>query len=112
MDCLARAGGDGCDGRSPIVCGTYDARVKYERLDIVALGGAAFMARRDNPGICPGDGWQLFSRQGQQGRRGEEVATEVFAEKRGEKRSKQFVEGVIERMEERLRCSAELESYR
>jgi hypothetical protein len=33
--------------------------------------GAAFIARRDNPGICPGDGWQLLSRQGRPGHRGE-----------------------------------------
>jgi hypothetical protein len=69
--CIARAGRDGCDGRSPDVCGAYDAREKYERLDIVALDGAAFIALRDNPGICPGDGWQLLSRQGRPGCRGE-----------------------------------------
>jgi hypothetical protein len=69
--CLARAGRNGCDGGSPNICGTYDAREKYERLDIVALDDAAFIARRDNPGICPGDGWQLLSRQGRPGRRGE-----------------------------------------
>jgi hypothetical protein len=69
--CLARAGRNGSDGRSPNVCGTYDAREKYERLDIIALDGAAFIARRDNPGVCPGNGWQLLSRQGRPGRRGE-----------------------------------------
>jgi hypothetical protein len=69
--CMARAGRNGCDGRSPNVCGTYAAREKHEWLDIVALDGAAFIARRDNPGVCPGDGWQLLSRHGQPGRRGE-----------------------------------------
>jgi hypothetical protein len=69
--CLARAGRNGCDGRSPNVCGTYEAREKYERLDIVALDGAAFIASRDDPGLCPGDGWQLLSRQGRPGHRGE-----------------------------------------
>ena len=32
------------------------------------------MARRDDPGACPGDGWQLFAsagRRGQQGLKGE-----------------------------------------
>jgi hypothetical protein len=53
------------------ICGTYDAREKYGRLDIVALDGATFIARRDNPGICPGDGWQALSRQGRPGHRGE-----------------------------------------
>jgi hypothetical protein len=69
--CLARAGRDGSDGRSPKVRGTYDAHASYERLDVVALDGAAFIARRDNPGLCPGDGWQLLSRQGRPGRKGE-----------------------------------------
>jgi hypothetical protein len=69
--CLAHAGRNGSDGRSPNVCSTYDAREKYQRLDIVALDGAAFIAQRDNPGICPGDGWQLLSRQGRPGCRGE-----------------------------------------
>jgi hypothetical protein len=69
--CLARAGRNGSDGRSPNVCSTYDAREKYERLDMVALDGAAFIARHDNPGICPGDGWQLLSKQGRPGHRGE-----------------------------------------
>jgi hypothetical protein len=69
--CLALAGRNGADGCSPNVCGTYNACEKYERLDIVALDGAAFIARRDNPGSCPGDDWQLLSRQGRPGRRGE-----------------------------------------
>jgi hypothetical protein len=69
--CAARAGRDGCDGLTPNVCGTYDARKTYERLDVVAFDGAAFVAQRDNPGICPGDGWQLISRQGRSGGRGE-----------------------------------------
>jgi hypothetical protein len=53
------------------VKGTYDLRETYSQLDIVACDGAAFIARHDNPGICPGDGWQLMSRQGKPGRRGE-----------------------------------------
>jgi hypothetical protein len=84
--CLARAGRNGSDGRSPNVCGTYDARERYERLDIVALDDAAFIARRDNPGVCPGDGWQLLSRQGRPGHRGETGERGVRGEKgeRGE----------------------------
>lgn len=69
--CVACAGRDGCDGLTPNVCGTYDARKTYERLDIVALDGTAFIAKQDNPGVCLGDGWQLLSRQGRPGRRGE-----------------------------------------
>jgi hypothetical protein len=71
----------GCEGRSPNVCGTYDAHGKYKKLDSVALDAAAFIARRDNPGICPGDGWQLLSRQGRPGRRGETGERGVRGEK-------------------------------
>jgi hypothetical protein len=69
--CVARAGRDGCDGRTPHVCGTYDVYKKYEQLDVVTCDGAAFIARRDDPGICPGDGWQLLSGKGSRGSRGE-----------------------------------------
>ena len=70
--CLARAGRDGRDGATPEVRGTYDAHANYKKLDIVASDGAAFVARRDNPGIIGlGDGWQLMSRQGRPGRKGE-----------------------------------------
>jgi hypothetical protein len=69
--CVARAGRDGVDALAPRVRGTYDAHATYEQLDIVAMEGASFIAKRDKPGICPGDGWQLLSRQGKRGQRGE-----------------------------------------
>jgi hypothetical protein len=75
--CVARAGVDGkngCDGRSPNVRGTFKAGESYRAFDIVALNGGAFIARRDDPGSCPGDGWQLVAtpgKRGQQGPRGE-----------------------------------------
>jgi hypothetical protein len=46
----------------------------YRAFDIVALNGGCFIARRDDPGDCPGEGWQLMStpgKRGQQGPRGE-----------------------------------------
>ncbi len=69
--CLAAAGQDGLDGRSFTVRGTWVADTEYASLDVVALGGAAFVARRDNPGECPGEGWQLMSAQGKRGKEGE-----------------------------------------
>jgi hypothetical protein len=66
--CLARAGRDGL---TPTVRGTYRPGDDYALLDIVALDGAAFIAKEDVPGLCPRDGWQLISRQGRRGRRGE-----------------------------------------
>jgi hypothetical protein len=71
--CLAKAGRDGRDGATPEIRGTYDARETYAKLDIVVCDGAAFIARRDNPGIIGvGDGWQMISRQGKPGRPGKE----------------------------------------
>jgi hypothetical protein len=70
--CLASPGRDGVDGRTPTVRETYHVNQKYQRLDIVAMDGASFIARRDNPGIPgDGDGWQLLARQGRGGRKGE-----------------------------------------
>src|SRR5215831_6831707 len=69
--CLARAGRDGL---TPTIRGTYDAYGTYNKLDIVASDGAAFVATRDDPGLCPGNGWQLVSRPGKPGRRGENGA--------------------------------------
>ena len=65
--CLAAAGADGI---TPTVRSTYDAAVKYARLDIVALDGTTFIARKDDPGVCPGDGWQLMSVRGKPGIKG------------------------------------------
>ena len=59
--CLAVAGRDGV---TPEVRGTFAADGVYKRLDIVAFNGGSFIARRDNPGECPGPGWQLLTKQG------------------------------------------------
>ena len=66
--CLATAGRD---GRSPLIRGTYRAAETYCALDVVALNGCSFVARHDNPGICPGDGWQALTLPGKRGERGE-----------------------------------------
>jgi hypothetical protein len=81
---LAPDDGAGRDGLTPTIRGTYDAYVKYKKLDVVALDGASFVAKRDNPAICPGDGWQLLSKQGRSGYRGEAGETGPRGEK-GEK---------------------------
>jgi hypothetical protein len=66
--CLAHAG---VDGVSPTVRGTYDPKEKYTRLDIVAFNKGSFIARCDDPGDCPGDGWQLITSYGRRGERGQ-----------------------------------------
>ena len=72
--CVAHAGvdgKDGCDGRSLEVRGLFKATKKLRALDVVALNGGSFIAKRDNPGPCPGAGWQLIASQGKRGDRGE-----------------------------------------
>lgn len=69
--CIAAAGKPGVDGRSFRLRETWDAKAEYAALDVVVLNGAAFAARRDNPGICPGEGWQMIAAQGKRGNPGE-----------------------------------------
>jgi len=67
-------GPPGADGRSFNGRRTYSDTETYRALDVVALDGSSFFALRDDPGVCPGDGWQLMSprgRAGQPGQRGE-----------------------------------------
>ena len=72
--CVARAGidgKDGRDGRSLEVRGLFNNKETYQALDIVALNGGSFIAKKDNPGPCPGAGWQLIASQGKRGDKGE-----------------------------------------
>jgi len=67
-------GPPGADGKSYAPRGTWNAEASYVRLDVVASDGASFIALRDDPGACPGEGWQSLSlrgRAGQPGQRGE-----------------------------------------
>lgn len=69
--CIVRRGEDGKAPDGIEVKGTYAPDEDYGRLNIVALNGAAFMARRDAPGPCPGEGWQMIAMQGKQGKPGQ-----------------------------------------
>ena len=69
---LSLRGDNGRDGSSPQVRGLYQADASYGALDIVALNGGSFIARRDNPGPCPGEGWQSLVMPGKQGKPGEQ----------------------------------------
>lgn len=51
--------------------GAYDPDGAYSRLNIAALDGGAFMALRDGPGPCPGDGWRLLVARGKAGKPGD-----------------------------------------
>jgi hypothetical protein len=57
----------GLDGLSFCVKGTYQQGEPYSRFDVVALNGGSFVARRNNPGPCPGDDWQALCFQGKRG---------------------------------------------
>jgi len=62
--CLAIAGRNGASLK---VVGTHDPQKKYLALEVVAKDGGTFVARKDDPGDCPGEHWQLMSRQGARG---------------------------------------------
>jgi hypothetical protein len=51
--------------------GTFNARSVYNRLDVVTHDSSSFAALRDNPGPCPGDGWQMIACGGKRGPAGE-----------------------------------------
>jgi len=52
----------------PKVKGTFSHGGCYAALDICVKDGAAWIARRDDPGVPgDGDGWQLLSMRGQRG---------------------------------------------
>ena len=61
----------GRDGRQMSIRSTYSTEEAYRAFDVVVAGGSSFIARRDGPGPCPGDGWQLIAQRGQRGERGE-----------------------------------------
>jgi hypothetical protein len=60
----------GRDAAMPKIMGTYREGEKYSFLNIVALGGSSFIARTDDPGPCPGEGWQLIASAGRPGKHG------------------------------------------
>lgn len=72
--CIAAAGRDGTDGRSFRIRGTHIADGEYLALDVISLNGAAFVAKTDDPGPCPGEGWQLMASQGKTGKPGDRGA--------------------------------------
>lgn len=63
--CYAPAG---AAGRSLRIRETWSPNAEYRALDVVGLNGCAFVARVDDPGVCPGAGWQLLSDRGRAGK--------------------------------------------
>jgi len=60
----------GRSATSPVIRGTFDPAQQYGALNIVAMNGSSFIAKSDDPGECPGDGWQLIASAGRQGKPG------------------------------------------
>lgn len=69
--CIVSRGAAGPEGRSPNPRGTYASDATYAQFDFVMLGGSSFIARHDDPGPCPGEGWQLLASGGSKGKAGE-----------------------------------------
>jgi hypothetical protein len=69
--CLAAAGAAGIDGQSLTIRGMWNATTVYRTMDVVAINGSSFVARVDDPGPCPGEGWRLIASQGNRGKPGE-----------------------------------------
>ena len=65
------SGPPGAAGREWRSAGTYEAGKAYSWGEVVKLDGGAFVATRDEPGPCPGDGWDLLVSRGKAGPRGE-----------------------------------------
>jgi hypothetical protein len=60
----------GAEGRGFMIRGTWNPSSEYRALDVVMLNGASFAARVDDPGPCPGEGWQMLAAQGGYGKPG------------------------------------------
>lgn len=60
----------GAPARQVEVRGTYAPDGDYAALNIVALNGGAFIARKDDPGPCPGEDWQVIAMRGKPGEPG------------------------------------------
>lgn len=67
---VALAGRNGADGRTGEPRGGWDAGEVYAKLDRVTHNGSEWIARYDNPGPLPGDGWMLGAQRAR-GRPGE-----------------------------------------
>lgn len=60
----------GADARGFTVRGTWNESEDYAKNDIVMLNASSFVAINDEPGPCPGDGWQLWAGAGKTGKPG------------------------------------------
>jgi len=64
---IGEAGPMGPVGYAGEARGLFDETATYRGLDRVALDGSEWIARCDNPGPLPGDGWMLSAKVGRKG---------------------------------------------
>ena len=57
-------------GLVPHVKGVWQETESYSALDICMKDGAAWIAKHSNPGLLPGEGWQILSCKGERGKIG------------------------------------------
>jgi hypothetical protein len=69
--CVSAPGRDGEPGKSLRTRGLFRQGGSYKELDVVVHNGGSWVARVDNPGPCPGEGWQVASLPGKRGEQGE-----------------------------------------
>ena len=72
-DAWALVAAAGNPGRGMKMRGTYDEKETYHALDVVTRDYGWFAARKDDPGPCPGPGWQSgpVGKRGDKGLHGE-----------------------------------------
>jgi Collagen triple helix repeat (20 copies) len=68
---VAMAGRNGQDGRTGEARGSWNRESQYQKLDRVSFNGSEWIARQDDPGALPGDGWMLGAKVGRQGKPGD-----------------------------------------
>jgi hypothetical protein len=61
----------GADGDTWEMLGVWDGARDYRRGNVVARDGGTFVAVKDAPGDCPGDGWRQITTRGKPGPKGD-----------------------------------------
>lgn len=64
-------GPPGADAKQWRHCRGFEESTAYRAYDVVAMHGSSWLALKDEPGPCPGEGWALFAQRGAKGDRGD-----------------------------------------
>jgi hypothetical protein len=55
------------------ICGPFDAKAFYSKHEVAMVNGSSFIATKDAPGPCPGNGWRLLASAGSRGKAADET---------------------------------------